>query len=112
MRDCLHPRDLVPLLRKQMETRAAAERVVNVSGGTENSMSLAQLSAWCAERFGLREVEADAQPRPFDLPWMVLDARLAQEQWGWKVETPLPDILEEIAVHAENNPDWLELSNP
>ncbi len=111
VRDCLHPHDLVPLLQKQMAARSAPHRVVNVSGGVENSMSLAELSAWCAERFGPHEVASDAQPRPFDVPWMVLDSRRAQTQWDWQVETPVADVLEEIARHAEDNPDWLELSN-
>jgi CDP-paratose 2-epimerase len=112
VRDCLHPCDLVPLLQKQMSTRSAARRTVNVAGGIANSMSLAQLSAWCSKRFGAVEVEADPKPRPFDIPWLVLDSDRAAVEWGWKVETPLETVLEEIAVHAENHPDWLELSAP
>ena len=111
VRDCLHPKDLGPLLQKQMAASAAAHRVMNVSGGVENSSSLADLSGWCTERFGPREVESDPQPRPFDLPWMVLDSGRASTQWNWKVETPLRDIFEEIALHAERHPEWLELSN-
>ncbi len=46
VRDCLHPRDLLPLLCRQMETYIHDRpRVVNVGGGLANSMSLAQLSA-------------------------------------------------------------------
>jgi CDP-paratose 2-epimerase len=112
VRDCLHPRDLVPLLQKQMATPTALHRVCNVSGGIKNSISLAQLSRWCAERFGPMEVGSDSQPRPFDVPWMVLDSRRAEVEWDWKVETPLPDIFAEIADHAERHPDWLEISNP
>jgi UDP-glucose 4-epimerase len=46
--------------------------------------------------------------RPFDIPWMVLDSSLAKETWNWSPATPLTDILEEIAQHAEANPDWME----
>jgi CDP-paratose 2-epimerase len=112
VRDCLHPRDLVVLLEKQMSTRSAACRIFNVGGGIANSMSLAQLSDWCSSRFGPMEVSADPKPRPFDIPWMVLDCRRASHQWNWKVETPIEAVLEEIALHAESHPDWLELSAP
>lgn len=111
VRDCLHPRDLVPLLLRQMaEPDRAVERVQNVAGGAGQSMSLRQLSAWCAARFGPREVEPDPRPRPFDLPWMVLDAARAHAQWGWRPATPLEALLEEIARHAEARPDWMAVS--
>lgn len=112
VRDCFHPRDLAALVWKQMHAPdSGAARVQNVSGGTENSMSLAQLSAWCAERFGAHGIEADAQPRAFDIPWMVLDSSLAREQWGWQPSIGLPEILEEIAAHAREHPEWLDLSS-
>lgn len=111
VRDCLHPRDMLPLLSKQF-AGGAGPRVVNVSGGAGQSMSLRQLSAWCAQRFGAHEVASDPKPRAFDIPWMVLDASLARSAWNWAPATPLPSILEEIAVHAEANPAWLEISAP
>jgi nucleoside-diphosphate-sugar epimerase len=46
--------------------------------------------------------------RPFDIPWMVLDSSLAKETWNWSPTIPLTDILEEIAQHAEANPDWMD----
>ena len=50
-------------------------------GGVANSMSLAQLSAWCATHFGPREIATDPNPRPFDIPWMVLDTARAAKEW-------------------------------
>lgn len=111
VRDCLHPRDILPLLARQFKG-GGAPRIVNVAGGTRNSMSLRQLSDWCAHRFGPHEVASDPKPRAFDLPWVVLDASLAHRSWDWGATTPLADILEEIASHADANPHWLELSNP
>jgi CDP-paratose 2-epimerase len=111
VRDCLHPRDLVSILGRQFERPVDKNRVVNLSGGAANSMSLAQLSAWCAKRFGPREVGSDPKPRTFDIPWMVLDSGRASKEWGWKLQTPLTNILDEIAEHAEKNPNWLELSS-
>ena len=113
-RDCLQPRDLVPLLRQQWNEPSGSSRprLVNVSGGIANSISLAQLSRWCDERFGRREVGVEVAPRPFDVPWMVLDSALARKAWDWTVATSLPSILEEIAGHAEAHESWLELSEP
>jgi CDP-paratose 2-epimerase len=112
VRDCLHPRDLVTLLQKQMSARSASRRIFNIGGGIANSLSLAQLSDWCSERFGPMEIAADRKARVFDIPWMVLDSRRAFDEWGWKVQTPIESVLDEIAAHGKSNPDWLELSAP
>lgn len=110
-RDCLHPRDLVPLIMAQMgEHTSKKPRTVNLGGGAERAMSLAQLSGWCAKRFPKHSISKDLRPRPFDIPWLVMDTTLALQHWGWKPQTSLHDILEEIALHAEANPDWLKLS--
>jgi len=112
VRDCLHPRDLVPLLDCQMTTSPIRKcRVLNVSGGIASASSLKQLSEWCAQRFAPHFVSAVAEQRPFDIPWIVLDNQAARRQWGWSPATSREAILEEIAAHAETNPDWLEVSH-
>jgi len=73
-------------------------------------MSLTQLTDWCNARFGRHAVAADANPRPFDIPWIVLDSTLASRQWNWQPKISLENILDEIARHAELNPNWLEIS--
>ncbi|HEX9188129.1 MAG TPA: NAD-dependent epimerase/dehydratase family protein [Vicinamibacteria bacterium] len=111
VRDCLHPADLVPLIDRQLaSTDRGKPRVVNVAGGRASAMSLRQLSGWCRERLFDREVGSDPHPRAFDLPWLVLDASLAAEAWGFAPLRRTPDILEEILRHAEAHPRWLELS--
>ena len=111
VRDCFHPRDLTELLWKQMASaRPGKRRVQNVGGGAKSAMSLAQLSEWCASRFGYHEVTASPSSRPFDIPWMVLDSTLAEGEWGWCPTIPIEQTLNEIAEHAETNPDWLDLS--
>ncbi len=111
VRDCLHPRDLASLLARQMnEASDSRRRVQNLGGGLANSMSLAQLHEWCDARFGRHPVQAEPRGRPFDIPWLVMDTTLATSQWNWRPVTGLESILEEIAVHAEQNPNWLELS--
>lgn len=112
VRDAFHPRDLALLLRKQMSTSPTQDmaKIVNMGGGIENAMSLAELSAWCKDRFGQHETASDPKPRPFDIPWMVMDSSLAKKMWGWEPQISLQQILTEIAEHAEKNPDWLKIS--
>jgi CDP-paratose 2-epimerase len=106
VRDALHPRDLAAMVERQMRSDAKGG-MYNVSGGRTNSMSLKQLTAWCNERFGAHEPAEDGADRPYDVPWIVLDAAKAQTATGWKPQISLKQILEEIAKHAEQNPDWL-----
>jgi len=109
VRDCLHPRDLGEVLVRQMESAPApGQAVANFAGGNENSMSLRQLHDWCRKRFGPCSVEREPAGRPFDVPWLVLDSAAAQKRFDWKPKTLLPAILDEIAAHAEKNPDWLD----
>jgi CDP-paratose 2-epimerase len=111
VRDCLHPRDLVSLLDRQMSAGDIdAPRVVNVAGGTASAVSLKQCSTWCTDRFGSHRVSAVAEERTFDIPWLVLDSAVAQRQWGWAPETARHTVFEEIAAHAEAHPDWLDLT--
>ncbi len=114
VRDCLHPRDLAPLLEKQLAAPKldAADRIANLSGGAASAMSLRQLSDWCENRFGPHAVAPDGTPRPFDIPWIVLDHAKAARLWQWQPAIPVAAILEEIARHAEQHPDWLDLSAP
>ena len=51
------------------------------------------------------------EQRPMDAPWIVLDSTVAQNAWNWCVQTKLEQILDEIADHADQNPNWLSLTN-
>ncbi|WP_404421793.1 NAD-dependent epimerase/dehydratase family protein [Nibricoccus sp. IMCC34717] len=110
VRDCLHPRDLVPLLLKQLTAGKTPTPVIHCSGGLASARSLRDLTDWCEARWGKHTVVADGSPRPFDLPWVVLSSKSAKEAWGWEPTTAVNAILDEIAAHAEAHPDWLALS--
>jgi CDP-paratose 2-epimerase len=112
VRDCLHPRDLLPLLQQQLvePLRTTKPRIVNVSGGVASALSLRQLTEWCDMRSGAVAVGSAPRPRPFDLPWVVLDSRLAFQVWGWQPQTNAESIFEEILLHARANPNWLQIS--
>ena len=112
VRDCLHPNDLVELLINQFAEplNTNKPRIINVSGGVENSLSLRQLSRWCEDRFGFNAIAKTDIERPFDIPWMVLDASKAEHVWQWTPSTSVYEVLEGIADFAETQDSWCELS--
>jgi CDP-paratose 2-epimerase len=57
------------------------------------------------------EIKSDPVPRRYDVPWLVLDPARAAAEWNWRPATKLEGILDEIAGHAEQHPEWLDLSN-
>jgi CDP-paratose 2-epimerase len=111
VRDALHPNDLLDAIQKQLaDSRPMERRIFNLSGGIANAMSLANLSKWCQARWGGHSVASEPAGRRYDIPWMVLDSSRAGEAWNWRPTVSLERILDEIAVFAEQNPDWLDLS--
>ncbi|HLN00673.1 MAG TPA: NAD-dependent epimerase/dehydratase family protein [Bryobacteraceae bacterium] len=111
VRDVFHPRDLCALLDAQMNTAGSGgPRIYNAGGGPKNAISLAGLNAWCDGRFRPHAPQADLRPRPYDIPWLVMDSGKAEKRFSWRVEFSLNCILTEIAQHAECNPHWLEVS--
>lgn len=114
VRDCLHPRDLLPALIQQLAAPAiaAGDRVANFSGGSASAMSLRQLSNWCAAHLGPHSVGVDSTPRAFDIPWLVLDSQKARRLWNWQPATATTTVLGEIATHARAHSEWLDVSAP
>ena len=112
VRDALHPGDLARIVIHQITHTEAArpQGIFHVAGGSANSLSLAQLTAWCDERFGRHPAVSNAATRPFDVPWVVMDSSRARETLGWQPEITLPQILAEIAAHVETHPQWLSLA--
>ena len=111
VRDAFHPLDLAGLLVAQMRTaRAGGPRIYTAGGGCRNAMSLAQVNEWCDGRFGRHVPQASEHVRPYDVPWIVMDGRRTTADFGWRPDIGLNSILEEIATHATEHPDWLELS--
>jgi CDP-paratose 2-epimerase len=107
VRDAFHPEDLADLVTAQMRRDPPADPIYNAGGGASNAMSLAQLTRWCDDRFGKHQPESDPWPRPYDIPWVVIDSTRISQEFGWAPKCSLSSILEEIAIHVRNNPDWL-----
>ncbi|MBI2823211.1 MAG: NAD-dependent epimerase/dehydratase family protein [Planctomycetia bacterium] len=112
VRDALAVDDLAELVALQMQEPHRAGGIWNVGGGPANAMSLAQLSRWCADEFGPHAIDSEPTPRPFDVPWVVLDSGRALAELGWRPRVPIRDILGEIAAHHRQHPDWLDRSRP
>ncbi len=114
VRDALHPDDLAALLIKQIQAGSGKldlPRVLNVSGGSESSFSLAELNAWCANRFGKKiTVAQDGSERPFDIAWLILDDAKARAAWDWKPAITRDALFEEVAQFAETHEDWMQVS--
>ena len=109
VRDAFHPEDLAELALLEMRRgRPEDGAVCNAGGGLRNSLSLAELTAWCNRRFGCLAPASDVRPRPFDVPWLVMDSGLARRRFGWEPRKNMEAILEEIAAHVRDNPGWLE----
>jgi CDP-paratose 2-epimerase len=110
VRDAFHPEDLAALLLLQMrDAESRGDRIFNVGGGAENSMSLSELTSLCDLQFGAHAPQPDAAVRPFDLPWVVMDSARVRQRFGWKSRLPLDAILQQIAEHARSHPQWLDL---
>lgn len=108
VRDGFHPDDLAALIAIQLQRKPPSDAIYNAGGGARNAMSLAQLTSWCNDRFGSHLPQADPKPRPFDIPWVVMDSARARNDLGWQPERTLASILDEIADHVKAHPDWLK----
>jgi CDP-paratose 2-epimerase len=112
VRDALHACDLADLIERQLRAGSQASGVWTAGGGASNAMSLARLSAWCSERFGPREVQADHTRRKWDVPWVVMDTTRTAQRFEWTPSMSVTRILDEIAEHHRVHPDWLTLTDP
>jgi len=110
VRDAFHPDDLADLLLTELGRTPPADPVFNTGGGASNTMSLAQLTDWCNQRFGPHAPVPDTRPRPFDIPWLIMDSGRLASELGWRPRRSLLSILDEIADHAGKNPGWLARS--
>ncbi len=107
VRDALHPDDLADLIQAQIRSSPNSDPIYHAGGGLANAMSLAELTAWCDEHFGPHAPEPDGRPRPFDIPWIVMDSSRAARDFGWAPKRSLESILDEIAAQVRSDPHWL-----
>ncbi len=110
IRDFFHPHDLEPLISKQLREPLDSKkpRVLNFGGGLERSLSLAELTAWCEKRSGVKkQITADSKNRMFDVPYYISDTRSAAEIWNWKPSVSLEEIFNQTWDWAVQNKDLI-----
>jgi len=103
-RDCLHPYDLANLLKiqiKKIKKLKNNNKIFNVSGGTNSSFSLKELSDWCCKNIFYRKIKSAKKNRVFDIKWLVLDNSKAKREFKWKIKYNKKKIF--IDILNENN---------
>jgi len=117
VRDCLHPRDLVPAPRETIRRSCApAPSIVSpISPAAPlRQCPSANSPTWCDAQVRSRTPsQPKLRPRPFDHP--VGRPRQLKSQpalVSGNRRLPRVAILEEIAAHAIAHPEWLDLSAP
>jgi len=110
VRDFLSPQDLGRLVYMQLtQPSKIAPKIVNIGGGTACSMSLKELSNYCAERFGTyQNVKSMSETRKFDIPYYVTDNSLVHKTWDWLPEIKPTEILDSIVDWAKTNQDIIK----
>jgi len=81
-------------------------RIYTAGGGPSNSMSLAQLTAWCDERFGCHAPTSDKEPRKFDIPWVVMDNAWQKPSSAGRLRC----LLAQFSKGSRNTPTIIRLA--
>lgn len=107
VRDLLHVQDLLELLDRQVSDPHVWDGVtVNVSGGRESSLSLAETTELCAEITGNRvPVAADTVGRAGDVPLYIGDCSRLFSLTDWRPRHSPREILADIF-------SWLSVNEP
>lgn len=98
VRDVLHVADLFDLISRQiaMLDRLAGQ-TFNVGGGHAISVSLAELTEFCAERIGNRlAIGSVPATNAVDVPYYVTDHSAVSKATGWSPRRSVPMILDEV----------------
>jgi CDP-paratose 2-epimerase len=110
VRDLLHVDDLVELVDEQLgDLDAWAGETVNVGGGADCSLSLAETTALCRELTGNEvPIEPEAETRPGDVPVYVSDCSRLLARSGWRPRRGPRGILEDIHEFIAANADTID----
>jgi CDP-paratose 2-epimerase len=100
VRDLLHVEDLIDLVERQLLEPAHWDGVtVNVGGGREVSLSLAETTALCREISGRAvDVHPAGEDRPGDVPLYISDCSRLFALTDWRPRRSAREVLEDIAA--------------
>ena len=100
VRDVLHVDDLLRLVLHQIDRfEDLAGEVFGVGGGTTVNTSLQELTALCEEVTGNNiDIGSEAEDRIADVRLYITDHAHVTRRCGWKPETDLRTIVEDVAA--------------
>jgi CDP-paratose 2-epimerase len=98
VRDVLHVEDLYDLVALQARNlKAGTAPICGVGGGHANSVSLQELSRFCAERSGnVLEIGSSPDTHPTDVPYFVNDNTMITQETGWSPKRNLETLLDDV----------------
>ena len=106
VRDFLHCDDLLDLVDLQLaRLDEVSGRTFNVGGGTENSLSLLELTDLCRSITGKTvTIEREKETRVGDVRLYITDYRQVTEALGWRPRRSARRILEDIYAWSRSGP--------
>jgi CDP-paratose 2-epimerase len=98
VRDVLHVTDLCRLIEMQIgDVERCVGKTYNVGGGSDNSISLLELTRHCQDLTGASiEIGSVPQTPPPDVPYYVTDSALVRAEIGWQPRQSLIATLADI----------------
>lgn len=110
VRDFVMAEDVADLVVKQVcEGRRNVNRIINVGGGNEGSLSLRELTAICQDYFGYEHtIKAANRNRPYDIPYYVTDTRCVEKIWGWQPSLDARTLSLKLCEWATDNYDFVK----
>jgi len=98
VRDVLAVGDLAALLWRQLaQLDELSGKAFNVGGGRTNSVSLQELTRLCEQKTGQRlQLSTQPETHPADVPWYIADNAAVTAATGWRPETTVPKLLDEV----------------
>lgn len=109
VRDVLHIDDLCELILKQMERLDESRgEIFNVGGGSQNNISLQEMTAICQEITGETiPICSDPVTRPNDLIWYITDTSRVSRLFNWKPKRTVNDTIRDIIRWLGSNKEIL-----
>ncbi len=109
-RDILHPIDLFNLLLQQLLSNANfEEKIFNIGGGVENTLSLLELDMICKEKINKKKViQTVSENRSLDIPYYASNNDLATLKWGWRPTKSAHQVIDEIVEFSSKNVPFIK----
>jgi len=110
VRDALHILDLFDLVDYELHNfDSVSGKIFNAGGGLSSSVSLRELSSFCAEVTG-NKVAANPVPenRKGDIPWYITDNTKITTHTGWKPRRNIRDIVQDTYIWIRENEQMLK----